>query len=148
MAATNAEPAFVDTNVLLDATDRARPRHLAALKILERRRKLVFSAQIVREYLVVATRPVESNGLGLGLDHALENVAEFRRAIRLLPEEKPLLPALLDLLRAARVSGKAIHDALVIATMRVHRVRELLTSNHADFARFASGVKLTEIGPA
>ena len=121
MAKANAEAAFVDTNVLLDATDRARPRHQAALDLLERRPRLVFSAQIVREYLVVATRPVQSNGLGLSLDRALENVVELRRAVRLLPEERPLLPALLGLLREVPASGKALHDALVIATMRVHR---------------------------
>jgi predicted nucleic acid-binding protein len=32
------------------------------------------------------------------------------------------------------VSGKAIHDALVIATMRAHRVRELITSDAADLS--------------
>jgi predicted nucleic acid-binding protein len=143
MATTKAETAFVDTNVLLDATDRARPGHGAALHVLESRPRLVFSAQIVREYLVVATRPPQFNGLGLDLDRALENVAELRRAVRLLPEEKPLLPALLGLLREVPVSGKAIHDALVIATMRAHRVRELITSNAGDFARFAQTVQLT-----
>jgi predicted nucleic acid-binding protein len=41
------------------------------------------------------------------------------------------------------VSGTAIHDALVIATMRAHRVRELITSNAGDFARLAQTVQLT-----
>lgn len=143
MATTNAEAAFIDTNVLLDATDRARAGHGPALRLLERRSKLVFSAQIVREYLVVATRPIEANGLGLALEPAMDNVAEFRHAIRLLPEEKPLLPALLELLREAPVQGKAIHDALVVATMRVHRISELVTFNAADFARFSAMVRVT-----
>lgn len=144
MATTAAETAFIDTNVLLDATDRARPRHAASLRLVERRPRLVFSAQIVREYLSVATRPTDANGLALSLDRALENVGEFRRAIRLLPEEKPLLPALLDLLRTVPAQGKAIHDALVVATMRVHRVPELVTSNPRDFARYSEIVRTTQ----
>lgn len=145
MATTSAEPTFVDTNVLIDATDRARPRHVSARRLVERRRGLVFSAQIVREYVVVATRPAEANGLGLSLDLALENVAEFRSVIRLLPEEKPLLPSLLELLRAIPVRGKAVHDALVVATMRVHKVRELVTANPGDFERFSDVVATTEL---
>jgi predicted nucleic acid-binding protein len=144
MPTASAEAVFVDTNVLLDATDRARPRHAAALRLLERAPRLVFSAQIVREYLVVATRPADSNGLGLAVERALDNVAELRRLVRLLPEEKPLLPALLSLLRAVPAHGKAVHDALVVATMQVHRIDLLVTSNTADFARFASIVRVRE----
>jgi predicted nucleic acid-binding protein len=80
---------------------------------------------------------VDANGLGLPLGEALANVEEFRRRVRLLPEERPLLPALLQLLRTVPAQGKAIHDALVVATMRVHRVAELVTSNPGDFARFS-----------
>jgi predicted nucleic acid-binding protein len=141
MATKDAEPSFVDTNVLLDATDRARPRRLSALRLLESGARLVFSAQIVREYLAVATRPVAANGLGLPLGEALGNVEEFRRCVRLLPEEKPLLPALLQLLRTVPAHGKAVHDALVVATMRVHHVAELVTSNPGDFARFSAFIR-------
>lgn len=58
----------------------------------------MFPAQVIREYLVVATRPVIANGLGMLLGDALENVREFRKTIRLLPEERPVLPAFLRLL--------------------------------------------------
>lgn len=145
MATTSAEVVFVDTNVLLDATDRARPRHAAARRLIERPSRLVFSAQIVREYLAAATRPPDVDGLGLDVEHALENVAEFRRVIRLLPEEKPLLTALLSLMRRVPVRGKTVHDALVVATMRVHRVSDLVTANPDDFARFAGEIRVREL---
>lgn len=144
MATRSVEPSFIDTNVLIDATDSARPRHRTALTLLERQRGLVFSAQVAREYLAVTTRPVAANGLGLALPHALANLAELRRLIRLLPEEKPLLPALLALLEEVPCQGKSIHDALLVATMRVHRVRRLITSNPAHFERFGRFVEVAE----
>ncbi|HEY3356011.1 MAG TPA: PIN domain-containing protein [Polyangia bacterium] len=144
MAKKSVEPALTDTNVLVDATDVKRPRHQAALALLEQRPGLVLSAQVAREYLAVATRPAAVNGLGLPLRAALENLAELRRVLRLLPEEKPLLPTLLALLREVPCEGKAIHDALLVATMRVHRVKVLVTSNPHHFDRFRSLVDLVE----
>lgn len=144
-AIRNVEATFLDTNVLVDATDLQRPRHRAALRLLERGRDLVFSAQIVREYLVATTRPIEANGLGLPLADALTNMMELRTVVRLLPEERPVLPALLALLRAVRCEGKNIHDALVVATMRVHGVSLLVTSNPTHFTRFQELVRISEL---
>jgi predicted nucleic acid-binding protein len=139
------ERIFTDTNVLVDATDIKRPRHRAAVALLERRRGLVFSAQVAREYLAVTTRPVEANGLGMTLPDALANLAELRRVLRLLPEERALLPALLALLEEVPCHGSGIHDALVVATMRVHRVRRLVTSNPGHFERFSRFVDVLEL---
>ena len=72
---------FVDTNVLLTATDESRPLHSEALNLLSgttgRDKRLAASGQVVREYLVVATRPIENNGLGLSVADAEANVTEF-----------------------------------------------------------------------
>ena len=142
MATKRPEAALLDTNVLVDATDVKRPRHAAAVELLERRPALVLSAQVAREYLVVATRPPAVNGLGLRMADALDNLAQFRGFARLLPEEKPLLPHLLALLEAVPCEGKNIHDALLVATMRAHRVRVLLTSNPTHFVRFGAFVQV------
>lgn len=80
------EPLLVDTSVLLEATDEARSAYARARALIERGTRLVFPAQVVREFLVVATRPVAANGLGMPLADAIENVREFRRMIRLPPE--------------------------------------------------------------
>ncbi|MBI3181665.1 MAG: type II toxin-antitoxin system VapC family toxin [Myxococcales bacterium] len=141
---TKGGRALLDTNVLVDATDTKRPRHRVVLDLLERGTGLLISAQVAREYLAVATRPIAANGLGLGLDDAIANLQEYRRVARLLPEERPLLPALLSLLKSARCEGKSIHDALLVATMQVHRVRVLITSNPSHFARFAGLIEIVE----
>jgi predicted nucleic acid-binding protein len=116
------------------------------LALIESSAALVLSAQVAREYLVVASRPVEVNGLGLSLSAALLNLAEFRRVARVLPEERPTLRALLTLLRSHPCSGKAIHDALLVATMRVHGVSTLATSNVAHFDRYRDLIRVVAPG--
>ncbi|MDR1214562.1 MAG: hypothetical protein LBK54_10865 [Propionibacteriaceae bacterium] len=55
---------FVDTNVFLAATDPHRQSHQAALTFLQEGEDTLFmSPQILREYLVVATRLSAVNGL-------------------------------------------------------------------------------------
>jgi predicted nucleic acid-binding protein len=69
---------LVDTNVLLSATAPFRPLHRAALVVLNdwpnQGIALAASTQVFREYLVVATRPLEVNDLGLGVKDALANI--------------------------------------------------------------------------
>ncbi len=89
---TDAERVFVDTNVLLAATDTGRDVHGDAMTFFRRAGegscRLFVTGQICREYLVVATRPVDVNGLGLSPDDAVENVSQFRQLVQLLPENR------------------------------------------------------------
>lgn len=79
---------LIDTNVLLSATTPARTLHRQALTVLanwpNQGIPLWVSAQAFREYLVVATRPTDVNGLGLEVEDALANVVQLRRRLRLL----------------------------------------------------------------
>jgi predicted nucleic acid-binding protein len=136
----SADRLLVDTNVLLEATDAARRFHRDALTLIESRAGLVIAAQIVREYLAVATRPTGANGLGLSTADALQNVLEFRRRLRLLPEERPVLPTFLGLLRDVPCRGKRVHDAHIAATAIVHRVGTIVTLNGDDLSAFTDRV--------
>jgi predicted nucleic acid-binding protein len=51
-----ADGALLDTNILLEATDERRRYHADAVALLESVAPLTLSAQIIREYLAVATR--------------------------------------------------------------------------------------------
>ncbi len=144
MKTTDADRLLLDTNVLLDATNMARPRHAAAIRLLARPQGLVICAQVIREYLVVATRPVANNGLGMDLADAMANIDELRRVARLLPEERPVLPTFLSLLEQTPCHGKLLHDAFLVATMRAHGVKALATSNPRDFSRFADEIDIVE----
>ena len=133
---------FVDTNVLIDASNRARSSHLSAIQLLGSGLDLSLSAQVIREYLGVATRPAGRNGLGLSPDRALRNLDELRRVVRLVPEERPLSPTLLSLIRDHGCRGRAIHDANIVAAMLVHGIPTLVTANVSDFARYADRVEV------
>lgn len=141
-----AEPLLVDTNILIEATDTRRRFHADATALIDAVGALVFPAQVIREYLVVATRPVNVNGLGMSLHDALENIGEFRKTIRLLAEERPILPAFLRLLAGAHCAGARIHDAHLVATAIVHHVRTIVSLNPDDLLGFTSEIAV--VGPA
>ncbi len=143
---------LVDTNVLLTATVPARPLHREALTVLNdwpnRAIGLCVSGQIVREYLVVATRPAEVNGLALAPEKALANVASMRGRLSLLDEGAAVAEQLNSLVREFDCRGKQIHDTNVVATALVHGVRRILTANVGDFQRFESYVEILDLAEA
>lgn len=140
---------FVDTNVLLTAVTPARPLHRSALAVLgddsESGRMLFTSGQVLREWLVVATRPTEVNGLGLNLEDALHNIAAFRSRLVVLEETERVVNRLLSLVATYSCTGKQVHDANIVATALVHGVRRVLTSNTADLRRFAAEVEVLDL---
>ena len=137
---TAGEILFVDTNVLLTATDESRSQHQAAGELLggagHRGWHLAANGQILREYLVVATRPQEVNGLGLQVADATANVREFLRSIHLYDETEEVARRLHLLAARHALHGKRLHDANIVATMSVHGIRALVTQNPGDFAPF------------
>lgn len=138
---TDAERVFVDTNVLLAATDTDRDVHGDAMTFLrlagEGSCRLFVTGQIFREYLVVATRPVEVNGLGLSPEDAVGNVNQFQEVVQLLPENADCAQELSRFVRELGLKGKRIHDANVVASMFAHGLRYLKTYNPSDFSTFA-----------
>lgn len=135
-----ADRLFLDTNVLLAATDEDRASHVGALAALNDRpstgTSLYLSGQILREYLVVAIRPVAANGLGLTRSHALANAEAFAGRATLLQETAAVSQTLRHLVATRSIHGKRIHDANVVATMSTHGILALLTENIHDFAAF------------
>ena len=137
---------MLDANVILSATDEGRAEHSQAMLIFNdwagRGTTLYASGQIMREYLAVATRPADKNGLGLKQTDALANVRAFCTRTSLLIEDSKVADCLLGLLDEIPCSGKQIHDANVVATMLVHGIDSLITINLADFTRFEHHVRL------
>lgn len=140
---------LVDTNVLLSATAPLRPFHQAALAVLNdwpnQGIVLMASSQVLREYLVVATRPIEVNGLGLGVDEALANVMAFRGRMRLLVESEAAWDRLRGLIATHSCKGKQIHDANVVASALTSGVAKLVTANVGDFSRFAAELEVIDL---
>ncbi len=140
---------FVDTNVLLTATIPERALHQKAIMVLDRwpRRKIPLwvSSQVLREYLVVATRPMEVNGLALGVEEALGNIAQFQQRLVLLDERTAVFDRLQTLVQEFDCTGKQIHDANLVATALVHGAGSILTINVGHFQRFAPLIQVTAL---
>lgn len=149
MATPVADRVVLDTNVLLAATDEERSDHQDAVTSLNEWPAsgvvLYTSGQILREYLAVATRPVDHNGLGMPQPAAVANVRALRGRLRLMAEHDKVTDRLADLLDAVDCTGKQVHDANVVATMLVHGVDTVITSNVEDFARFGDHVRVVAL---
>jgi predicted nucleic acid-binding protein len=143
------ERVMLDTDVFLAATDEARAEHGDALRVVNDwaagRTDLCTSGQVLREYLSVATRSPEQNGLGLSLTDALGNVRAIRARTTLLAEDSKVADRLLGLLADVECRGKQVHDANLIATMLVHGIGTVVTMNLEDFARFERHVSLIRL---
>jgi predicted nucleic acid-binding protein len=147
---TNADPAalvVVDTNVLLAATDTSRVAHSAATEFLnDDERRLAMTPQIVREYLSVATRPVEVKGFGLCAEDALANMQQFLDDVELLSEDAGTVRRLVALLSDESTAGKQVHDANVVAVALVHHAGAIITDNTRHFSRFAALIAIENLG--
>lgn len=145
---TTGERLFCDTNVLVSAVDRKRRLHAQALHVLNalpnRGVALCISGQVVREFLVVCTRPVDANGLGLPPREAVRNAEAIIKRSTIIDETRNVPARLLDIVRTATCAGKQLHDANVVATMQEHGLTRLVTGNPGDFRRF-SGIDLVHL---
>ncbi len=141
MATTDDELYFVDTNILIAASDDTRSGHAESYELFERAingtPRLFASGQILREYLVVATRPIQNNGLALIPEKAVENLRSFKSCIKLLDENDATTRRLEGLISKYKIKGKRIHDANIASIMIENGLREILTLNPKDFKAFA-----------
>lgn len=99
---------FVDTNILIFATNPVSPWHRIALSTLQEARQsgveLVISPQIIREYLVAATRSVPDQNLPLAT--ILSNVQTFQSDFRLVADNTLVSAQLVKLITEVNVAGK------------------------------------------
>ena len=132
---------FCDTNVLLSATDRGRALHGRALSVLNelpaRGIELCVSGQVLREFLVVSTRPAAANGLGMTLADAVNNVRAVVERTTVLEETRGVAERLRRIIQEVQCMGKEIHDANIAATMLEHGLTVVVTENAKDLRRFA-----------
>ena len=150
MAMTGVSELFVDTNILIYATNSFSPWHrLASDRLQDLRRlgiDLVISTQIVREYLAVASRSSITTG-SPRISEMLDNVQVFRAQFRLVLNTEFVLDQLVTLIRSIPVAGRQVHDANIVATMQVYGVNHLLTHNTKDFERFAHLITVVPLEP-
>ena len=136
---------FVDTNVLIGARFVTAPHHGVAVSNLDRIREspetLCTSRQVLREYLVVVTRP-QSWTTPLPMAEAVEDVRRLTMSFAVLEDGPGVMEMLTALCREVPIAGKQVHDANIVATMLTHGERRLLTFNTRDFRRYSDRIEL------
>lgn len=140
---------LLDTNILTRAAQPGHALQQSALKASDALKlqgdKLCIVPQNLYEFWVVATRPVEVNGLGLTVTQANSELIRIKQLFQLLPDIPAVYLEWERLVMLHAVAGRNAHDARIAAAMNVHGVTHLLSFNGADFKRFTN---LTVIDPA
>jgi predicted nucleic acid-binding protein len=135
---------LVDTNVLLRQLEPNHVHHQVALaatvRLLAAGEELCVAVQNITEFWVVATRPTNSNGLGLDLSVAAAAVDQIEHTFTLLPEDPALYAIWKSLVITYHVGGLEAYDARLVAVMQVHNLTAILTFNAADFRRYGISV--------
>lgn len=131
---------LVDTNLLLRLAEPKHPMYstvLNATDLLRKRGELLHIVpQNLIEFWAVATRPPISNGLGMTVDKAADELIKLKTLFVLLSDESSVFSEWEKLVVQHRVSGKQAHDARIAAAMKVNGVTHLLTFNTDDFKRY------------
>ena len=128
---------LVDTNVLLRMSDRTSPVHLlagqAAATLLRENHQLWITGQNLIEFWVVATRPLNVNGLGWSINQTRAELLNILSQFPQLAETPAIFSHWLSLVTTYQIQGKRVHDARLVAVMLAHGVTHLLTFNADDF---------------
>jgi len=135
-------PYLVDSNVLLrwvKPNHRDYPLIVSATDaILQHDGVLCYTSQNVGEFWNACTRPVDRNGYGLSPQETDRLAKTFEEKLRLLPDSPAVHEEWRRLLVTHSVSGVQVHDARLVAAMRVYAVERILTFNDKDFARYTA----------
>jgi predicted nucleic acid-binding protein len=148
MKMTGVDRLFVDTNVLIYATNASSPWHGLANAALQEARQLgielIISTQVLREYLATATR-LSGTDSGIPFADIFENLQTFQSEFTVVEDTRLVAVALENLVRSVAVAGKQVHDTNIVAAMQIYGIRHLLTNNGDDFARFAQFITVVPL---
>jgi predicted nucleic acid-binding protein len=129
---------LLDTNVILRFCNPSDVQHRLVTDVvsflLAQGDECLLTAQVIIEFWVVATRPIEVNGLGWTVEQTRSRIDELRKRFPLLGDSSQIFTNWLELVTSSKVMGKRTHDARIVATMLTYGVTHILTLNPNDFA--------------
>jgi predicted nucleic acid-binding protein len=133
---------LVDTNVLLRSAQPSHPMYNDAVNStttlkLQGETLYVLSQNLV-EFWVVATRPLDVNGLGMSVDEAEQELQKLKSFFSLLTDSPLTFAEWEKMVVQHKVAGKPAREARLVAAMNVHGISHILTFNADDFKRYAN----------
>ena len=148
MATTEDKNCFIDTNIIVFASDSKSLWHQSSKeainKLLNEKFRLFISPQILREYISVASRSMEAEKPA-PWDKILKNYEDFQKDFILIGEGQNTVNELGKLLLKIPSFGKQVHDANIVATMLAHGISNLLTHNKIDFSRYSQLIHIISL---
>jgi predicted nucleic acid-binding protein len=128
---------LLDTNILLRSVNTSSDQHSLATdsvyQLLQDGNECLLTPQILIEFWVVATRPVEVNGLGWTAPTTQERISQFLAQFTLLAETPEIFTHWFQLVTIHKIKGKRTHDIRLLAVMKANKITHLLTFNPEDF---------------
>jgi predicted nucleic acid-binding protein len=85
--------------------------------------EIAVTPQILREFAVSSLRAFK-DPFQAPYDQIIANVEQFREVFEVLPENSWTVQELGRLVRQFQVYGKNVHDANIVAVMRVHGITD------------------------
>ena len=129
-----------DTNILLRLVQSQSPHHTKAQnavdELLKRGDALFITLQNVSEFWNVCTRPVDKNGFGFLPAGPDIELLKIEQVFDILPDTLDVYKNWRELVVKHSVSGVQVHDAKIVAAMKAHNIKNLLTFNAKDFKRY------------
>ena len=142
---------LVDTNVLLRFADSAHPLYSSIRSAVRELRRqghtLKITSQNCVEFWNVATRPTDKNGFGLTPANTEQLLQSIEQLFPVLPDSSEVYQEWRRLVVKFDVSGVQVHDARLVASMKVNNISHILTFNSKDFDRYTAE-KIVAISPA
>jgi predicted nucleic acid-binding protein len=131
-----------DTNVLLRMAEPTHPQsqtaHRATETVAARGELTCVVPQVLYEFRVASTRPIEQNGLGFTSTAAAAEIAHIESIFTLPQDTDGIFQVWKSLVTKHDVKGKPAHDAHLVAAMTVHGIPAILTFDTQDFVRFTN----------
>lgn len=130
---------LLDTNIILRITDKTGTDHDRSYSIVKRLISEGFEIciipQVLIEFWVVATRPVESNGFGWDASYTMTELEKLQNLFIMLHDNEAIFNNWTNLVSQG-VHGKRAHDARIAAAALAHNVNAIATLNVQDFINF------------
>ncbi|GAX42345.1 hypothetical protein NIES4075_33460 [Tolypothrix sp. NIES-4075] len=144
----DANSVFLDTNILVYASQTQFPFHQAAMQAIQSfydaGAELWISRQVLREYLATLTRPQQFTE-PMPIEILVQDVRYFQNRFRVAEDNLLVTERLLSLMSEIPSGGRQVHDANIVATMLVYHIPQLLTHNTGDFARFSTLITVSPL---
>ena len=145
---TDAEPRFIDTNILIYANVATAPLHESALNTIKEahqaRRPLWISRQVLREFAAARTRP-QTVAQPSTPEVVIERVRYLEDHFQVADDTAAITDRLIKLMGDFKIGGKQVHESNIVASMLAYGIPCLLTHNAKDFERFREAIRIEGI---